>query len=643
MRDYREFDRDHIWSFFSGGDRFVGNPKYLFIYINKYRPDIYAYWVTRKTETMRQIRVLGLPVCSPTDDGSQELLNRTGVRIDEQVQEFLPEGMEEVKYINLWHGRQGFNKPMETHISAGILLFPVARKYIRDAVFFHNHQYFPLTGYPRNLYQRFYAPVSTYPHDILREKGLPASTKIVLYASTYRASGEAVFGRAFPDLEALHACCKRNGVLLIFKMHAIVEREKEFLHARRVYGNCPHFLFWDNENDIYEILHQVDLLIMDYSSIVCDAVAMGIPHYLHYIFDYEEYTENGNISGNYEEYAVGRVVRTFDELLDAIDTYTERDDAPAIARKKAEWWEGYVEEDVFETIISMTFDFRPGQEHIGNLYSFSVFGTLVSRDGSAGDGFYPLSMGIDIVRRLCETGHSVVLIEDTEMPAEKMRALLADIDPVLTDLPLFLSGEQGVTKASGELFIKVYQSFGGQYRFDNWVHVDSDMGSAAAAKKLNIRARRVMSYGERKKLTDLSADHVNADFRSLRLNEKTDARFAERCREKLERLFPDAKGKTVIFYAPSWRLRGSCRQWLRILDLKLLRKELGDGYAVVVHIDPAEIRGFAVNPLNIRGFSRRIRSRMTERELFAACDIMVGDYRRIFCEAVLDGHKPVFA
>ncbi len=38
-------DKDHVWAFCSGqySQDFRGNPKYLFLYINKYRPDIYAY------------------------------------------------------------------------------------------------------------------------------------------------------------------------------------------------------------------------------------------------------------------------------------------------------------------------------------------------------------------------------------------------------------------------------------------------------------------------------------------------------------------------------------------------------------------------------------------------------------------------
>ncbi len=638
MRNYRDFDRDHIWAFFSGGERFVGNPKYLFICINKYRPDIYAYWVSRNSETRRQIRALGMSVCNPTDDRVQALFNRTGVRVDDQVQEDLPEGMEDVKYINLWHGRQGFNKPMEQNVVAGVLVFPLAKKYIRYSVFYRNHQVFPQTAYVRNLYQRFFPPVCTYPHDIRRKKGVSENTRIALYAATFRASGEGDFDGAFPDLERLHACCEKNRLLMIFKMHGYIETESHFLRAKKAYQNRPYFLFWDNRWDIYEILQEIDLLIMDYSSIVCDAVAVGIPHYIHYIYDYEEYTRKNNISGRYEDYAVGAIVRTFDELLEAIDTYPERDETAAIERKRKEWWSYPDGKDVFEKIIDTAFAFQPGQEHPGNLYSFSVFGTLLSQDKDSEEAVHTLHRGTELVHRLSEAGHPVVLVEDTDLTAEETRTILKAADPLLAELPLFLSGEQGVTKETGELFIRVYQSFRGQYCFDNWIHCgNEDENTLAAAKKLNIRQRRI-GQTEDHGSTDPAEEKIVAD----RPAENADEAFVRRARKKLAQRFPASEGKKVILYAPVWQTRKNCKQWLRVFDLQLLRDALGDSYAVAVYLDPGEIRGFTVNPLDLPGFSGRIHG-MTEQELLAACDIVVGDYRAVFFEAVRNGDKPVFA
>ena len=42
-----QFDKNHVWAFVAGqySQDFRGNPKYLFAYVNNYRPDIFAYWL----------------------------------------------------------------------------------------------------------------------------------------------------------------------------------------------------------------------------------------------------------------------------------------------------------------------------------------------------------------------------------------------------------------------------------------------------------------------------------------------------------------------------------------------------------------------------------------------------------------------
>ena len=47
-----------VWAF-NAGDHFTGNPKWLFIYVNRYRPEIDAYWVCDLPETVRYVKSLG--------------------------------------------------------------------------------------------------------------------------------------------------------------------------------------------------------------------------------------------------------------------------------------------------------------------------------------------------------------------------------------------------------------------------------------------------------------------------------------------------------------------------------------------------------------------------------------------------------
>ena len=43
---------DNIWVFNAGAD-FAGNPKWLFLYIKKYRPEITPYWLCYDTDLLQ--------------------------------------------------------------------------------------------------------------------------------------------------------------------------------------------------------------------------------------------------------------------------------------------------------------------------------------------------------------------------------------------------------------------------------------------------------------------------------------------------------------------------------------------------------------------------------------------------------------
>ena len=103
--DLESFPKNNRWAF-NAGKTFAGNPKYLFIYINKYRKDIDAYWLCDKEETVEYIRKLGYKAYTFVDREAHRLETQTGVYVVEQVKENIPERMAEVKYLNLYgYGR----------------------------------------------------------------------------------------------------------------------------------------------------------------------------------------------------------------------------------------------------------------------------------------------------------------------------------------------------------------------------------------------------------------------------------------------------------------------------------------------------------------------------------------------------------
>ena len=200
-----------------------------------------------------------------------------------------------------------------------------------------------------------------------------------MYAPTFRANLGSTFTRAIPDFERLHQVCREKNILLIFKVHPNIEREVGFLRAWESYGEYSHFLFWNNQEDFYEVMHQMDLAIVDYSSILSDMVAMGVPHYIRYAFDLDEYLKTAGVHDNYFEVTTGRLCRDFDAFLDAIRGYDREEESAEIQRLNQLLWSYSRGKEDFDQIVECALHFRPEKRSYPNLYSFDVFDTLISR------------------------------------------------------------------------------------------------------------------------------------------------------------------------------------------------------------------------------------------------------------------------
>lgn len=597
---YAGVDRDHVWAFISGqaSQDFRGNPKYMFVYINKYRPDIKAYWLCEEDETIEQVRKLGFQAYKQSTAVAQYVINRTGVLVAEQVKYSMPEGFFDVKYINLWHG-VGFKK-VERALHLGDISMELARKYVMRGTYYRDYQLmnascpviekeytndcgidpdkFLRTGYPRCLYQKNFDPIVTYEHDLKKVKGLTNDAKLVVYAPTYRANLGGTFSKAIPDFDKLYDFCEKNNILFVFKVHPNMEKEVGFLKAWEKYGDKKHFWFWDNRDDFYEIMHMMDLAIVDYSGIISDMIAMGIKHYIRYIFDYEEYMSTVSIHDNYLEKTTGKKCFSFEELLSAMSDFESRDESAEIARLNEELWSYSKGSEDFERIIQTAMEFEVCKREFPILYSFDIFDTVLSRkvlepkgifylimeklreDGSFPyafernyplirhtaefnmreyyaktkvlrdsestevsfdeiferissvynlseeqidklkkweleaelDNVIPLPEQINLIKELIADDQKVVLISDMYLPKEQIEKMLYKADPILAELPLFLSNEYGVLKTSQKLYFEVYKSFEPYYDFEKWIHYgDNDNADKIQARRFKISTRKV--------------------------------------------------------------------------------------------------------------------------------------------------------
>lgn len=403
MRDQK------IWIFNATND-FIGNPKWLFIYVNNFRKDIKAYWMCDDLETVEHIRSLGFNAELYSSDTAEKLKSVAGVFVVHQAKEHFPvKFKDEVVILNLWHG-VGI-KPIERYVDSPGIRYRTYQKYIRYNQLYHNNQLFLATsplmeehfkkmlnldqsqivraGYPANMYDK--TKFSFYNHDIKKSKGLDETTKVALYAPTFRDYDmNNFFGEAIPDMEELLKTLEEKNILLIIKMHYLVKNDVNYLAAEQVYGNHPNILFWDSSKDIYEIFNRIDIAIVDYSSIYYDLLASGVNNFIRYIYDYENYVNSRTLVYDYKEMTSGKVANNFNELLEAL---SDIDSVETNANKNEEilntFWE-YDKEDEngFEKIIDAALNFNIKHNVLPKLYSFDIFDTIIQRKTLRPDGIF---------------------------------------------------------------------------------------------------------------------------------------------------------------------------------------------------------------------------------------------------------------
>jgi CDP-ribitol ribitolphosphotransferase len=137
----------------------------------------------------------------------------------------------------------------------------------------------------------------------------------ILFAPTYRGETirDASYGFEHLDYAALHALCIELDAVVIIRMHPFVATSlgiPEAFRDRLLDGLRSSI-------DINDLLFAVDLLVTDYSSIVFEYSTLGRPM-LFFAYDLDEYVAARDFYVSFESFVPGRIVRTFDELLDAI-------------------------------------------------------------------------------------------------------------------------------------------------------------------------------------------------------------------------------------------------------------------------------------------------------------------------------------
>lgn len=176
-----------------------------------------------------------------------------------------------------------------------------------------------------------------------------AGRTTILFAPTFRGTGprDAYYDEGLIDVEALHRLAVEKDAVVIVKMHPFVRQPLAIpdQFADRILDGSRSSI------DVNDLLFAVDLLITDYSSIVFEYSALGRPM-LFFAYDLEEYVATRDFYVPFEEFVPGRIVRTFDELLDAIrrDDY-EGEKVAAFAARHFDHLDGSSTDRVIDQLI----------------------------------------------------------------------------------------------------------------------------------------------------------------------------------------------------------------------------------------------------------------------------------------------------
>ncbi|MEB7781078.1 CDP-glycerol glycerophosphotransferase family protein [Mammaliicoccus fleurettii] len=395
-----------LWIFNATND-FAGNPKWLYIYINMYRKDIKAYWMCDDVDVINMIKKMGFNAELYSSKKAEKIKESAGVFVVHQVKEHIPDKFkDEVVILNLWHGI-GL-KPIERYVESPSIKYRTYRKYIKYNSIYRNNQLFLVTsqfmenhfskmlnlendqliksGYPSVMFNKVDFKNNT--NEIIKSKKSNKHTKVALYAPTFRDySMEGFFGEAISDIDLLTKSLKENNILLIFKMHYLVREDLQYLNIKEKYSNNPNIIFWDDKNDIYEVFDEIDIGIVDYSSIYYDLLAAGVNKFVRYIYDFEKYISNRKLIGDYRENTTGIIAKSFEDLLNVLGKINKLEvDTKKIEYIKDKFW-GYDDND-FEGIINKTLNFKIKEKKLSTLYSFDIFDTILQRKTLRPEGIF---------------------------------------------------------------------------------------------------------------------------------------------------------------------------------------------------------------------------------------------------------------
>jgi CDP-glycerol glycerophosphotransferase len=357
--------RDMIVFDSMGGKRYSCNPRAIFEELRRHEPDLQFVWTSADGQFPPPE---GARTVLKNSREHYEALARARVVVANSRMHPWYRKRDGQTYLQTWHGTPlktlGFDLTTLTeHRGRGreqiiidvaqwdVLISPnpYTTRVMRGAYRYEGE--ILETGYPRNDLLK--APDAAERGAAIRAGlGIAPDKRVVLYAPTWR--DDLVVGdgprRVYPlalDVKRARAALGRDHVLLL--------RAHHFMATDRLWRGDDGFVVdVANYPDIADLYLAADVLVTDYSSAMFDFAVTGKP-ILFFAYDLERYRDE--VRGFYfdlEAQAPGPVLRTSDEILDALRSGAHDDHADAYAafvKTYCPYDDGFASARVIERIL----------------------------------------------------------------------------------------------------------------------------------------------------------------------------------------------------------------------------------------------------------------------------------------------------
>ena len=337
-----------IWVFGSmRGEKYMDNAKYLYEYIH-HNTDIKAIWISRNNILVNQLKEKGFTAYSQFSKEGKYYTSKAKVAVVTHRGSLsnisdLPffRFSKKTKIIQLWHGiplkKIAYDDTkFSFRLNEKTIMFQVKKMMKNNISPFLDYVYQPsltlaLSKETKKIFSKaFRIPeesivITGYPRndiflDAITENKTYNTYKKLIYMPTFRGSANSyfdVFLKYNFNINTLDEFLTKENMKLDIKLHPFNKPSDDVISQLK---SSKHISFLEDD-DIYEVLAEYDMLITDYSSIYFDYLLSDRP-IIFAPFDKNDYLKNDReFYYNYDSVTPGPKAMNWDDIMDEIQKF----------------------------------------------------------------------------------------------------------------------------------------------------------------------------------------------------------------------------------------------------------------------------------------------------------------------------------